>query len=343
MKIALLHNPKPQAPPPGQPDDAFEEYDSPQTILAISTALSRLGHDVFPIIADRRLPWSLEEGHFDFAFNIAEGEKGRCREAIPAAVCELLGLPYTGSDPLTLAVTLDKQMTRRIVQPDVAVAAGLLFDPSSAGVPTGTGYKNPGEDTGATSLTSLAYPVILKPNAEGSSKGIHDNSLAHTPEQALTQAQYLHEAYHCPILIEEFLPGPEITVALLGNSPTTQVLGSMEIAPATPTPNFIYSLQAKRNYRDRITYHIPPRLESSLLDHIHQLALTAYSLLGCRDFARMDFRLDASHQPRLIECNALPGLNPDDSDLVILSRSILPYDQLIQSIFHHALQRYFPS
>src|SRR5579872_1840333 len=161
MKVAILYNPRLPSQSPSLPDDAFEEYDSPETIAAIAAALGKLGVEPVPVVADRRLPWRLEEGRFDFAFNIAEGEGRRCREAIPAAVCELLGLPFTGSDALTLAVTLDKAMARRVVSPDVPVARGALVDAGGS------------EDL----LADLCYPVIVKPNDEGSSKGIRRDAL----------------------------------------------------------------------------------------------------------------------------------------------------------------------
>src|SRR5262249_41988640 len=115
MKVALLHNPRPTVAPPGLPDDAFEEVDRPETITAIGRGLESRGVAVEPVPADARLPWRLDEGRYDFAFNIAEGAGRRCRESIPAAVCELLGVPFTGSDSLTLALTLDKALARRAV------------------------------------------------------------------------------------------------------------------------------------------------------------------------------------------------------------------------------------
>jgi D-alanine-D-alanine ligase len=189
MKVALLHNPHPGFVAPGQPDDAYEEFDNEQTIDAIAAALGSLGVLMVPVVADRRLPSTLEAGRFDFVFNIAEGEGRRCREAIPAAVCELLGLPYTGSDPLTLAATLDKSIARRIVAPDVPVPNAV--DPR--------------------------YPVIVKPNDEGSSKGIRRDSLCFTAAEARDRARDLERLYGCPVLVEEFLPGPEVTVGISGN------------------------------------------------------------------------------------------------------------------------------
>src|SRR6267142_2539456 len=189
MKVAILHNLRPQGHNPAIPDDAFEEYDSCETVAAIGGALARMGVKPVPVIADARLPRRLEDGDFDFAFNIAEGQGRRCREAIPAAVCELLGIPFTGSDALTLAVTLDKAVARRIVSPDVPVARGVFI---AAG-------------TGEPELATLSYPVIVKPNDEGSSKGIWLDSLCRDHASAAERCRWLRNRYDCPALVEEFL------------------------------------------------------------------------------------------------------------------------------------------
>ena len=175
MRVALLHNPQPAAPPPDLPDDAFEEYDRPQTIAAIVGALERLGVVVEAVPADRRLPWRLDEGRYDFAFNIAEGSGRRCREAIPAAVCDLLGIPVTGSDALTLAVALDKTIARRVVCPDVPVAGAVLVDAAA--------------DSDA--LHTLRYPAVVKPNDEGSSKGIRRDAIVSDAVIAAARCRWL--------------------------------------------------------------------------------------------------------------------------------------------------------
>ena len=166
MKIALLHNPRPAVIPAGLPDDCFEEFDGAETITAIAGALRGLGVAVEPVVADRGCARALEDGGFDFVFNIAEGSGRRNREAVPAAVCELLGLPYTGSDPFTLAVTLDKWAARRMVSPEVPVARAVLVRGDCDG------------------LRELRYPVIVKPNDEGSSKGIRSDAVASSMDEA---------------------------------------------------------------------------------------------------------------------------------------------------------------
>lgn len=324
MRVAILHNPRPQTPDPDAPDDAYEEYDSAETIAAIGAALRCLGVEPEPLIADRQLPSCLAGQRFDFIFNIAEGEAGCCREAIPAAVSELSGIPYTGSDPLTLAVTLDKWIARRIVSPDVPVPRGVLVD-LKAGEPD---------------LEQLRYPLIVKPNGEGSSKGIWRESLCADQASAAARCHWLSERYGCPALVEEFLSGAEVTVGVTGNGCDSAVPALMEIAPASGADGpFLYSVEVKRDWRRRVQYRVPPRLSPAQLETIRDYALSAYRLLGCRDVARIDFRLDTAGQPFFLECNPLPGLNPDSSDLAIMSRGILPYERLVQGILLDAVKR----
>ncbi len=323
MKVAILHNLRPEVIPAGVPDDTYEEYDGLVTVQAIVGALRGLGLEVESVIADRTMVRRLEEGGFEFVFNIAEGSGRRCREAVPAAVCELLDIPFTGSDALTLAVTLDKATARRVVSPDVPVAAGVLVE----------------RDDDFVRLDTLRYPVLVKPNDEGSSKGIRSNPIAADAAEAIARCQWLREHYGCAALVEEFLSGVEVTVGITGNGPEARCLGSMEIAPVNAAAPFVYSLEVKRNWREEVQYFVPPRLDAAVLEEVHRLALTAYRLLGCLDFARMDFRLDAAGQPHFLECNALPGLNPESSDIVFLSRDTIPYEALVQGIFLDAARR----
>ena len=321
MRIALLYNGRPVGVP--APDDAFEEYDSPETIASLAEVLTDFGA-VEAVEADRNLARRLDEGAFDFAFNIAEGHGARCREAHAAAICELLGIPFTHSDPLTLALTLDKMMARRVVSPDVAVAPAALLLASDDG----------------QALHQLTYPAVVKPNDEGSSKGIRDDSLAEDAAHAGRLVARLRELYGCPVLVEQYLPGVEVTVGVTGNGPDARILGLMEIAPVEPGGPFLYSVEAKRAFRERIRYFIPPRLPAGALREIEASALTAYRLLGCRDIARLDFRLDAAGRPCFLECNPLPGLNPESADIVILSRQVVSHRELVRGIFFDAATRY---
>jgi D-alanine-D-alanine ligase len=322
-KVALLHNARPENGRAGRPDDLFEEYDSSETIASIQDALQGLVAKVVPVAADRSLPRRLAGGGFQFAFNIAEGTGRRCREAIPAAVCELLGVPFSGSDLLTLGITLDKAMARRVVGSEMRLPRAVLVQGEA---------DFPG-------LGELSYPVIVKPNDEGSSKGIRDNPIADDAFAARRRCEWLREQYGCPAIVEEFVDGTEVTVGILGNTPCERILGVMEIEPVGGDARFVYSLEVKRDWRRRVNYHVPPRLGGEAVAEIEEQAIKAFRLLGCRDFARMDFRMDSSGRLFFLECNALPGLNSANSDMVLLSRGRLTHRQLVQEIFLEAVRR----
>jgi len=323
----LLNNLRPGKIPADMPDDCFEEFDSCDTVACIRAALLELVAEVVPLCADRTLPGRLSEGGFHFAFNIAEGTGRRCREAVPAAVCELMGIPYSASDPLTLGLTLDKAMARRVVGSEVRVPGAVLVQ----------------READFAALENLCYPVIVKPNDEGSSKGIRDNPIADDPAGARSRCERLLRHYGCPSLVEEFIEGIEVTVGILGNTPQERVLGVMEIEPVTRGARFVYSLEVKRDWRKCVTYHVPPRLDAGTVTMIEETAIRAFRLLGCRDFARIDFRLDRSGTLFFLECNALPGLDPANSDIVFLSANALNYRQLVQGILVEAARREAPS
>jgi len=322
-KVALLYNARPRGVRSGQPDDLYEEFDSEETIGSIREALQELVGRVVPIEADRSLPRRLAAGGFDFAFNFAEGTGRRCREAIPAAVCELLGVPFSGSDLLTLGLTLDKDMTRRVVASEMRVPRAVLVQ----------------READYDSLGGLAYPVIVKPNDEGSSKGIRDDPIADDAPGARRRCEWLRGQYGCPAIVEEFVDGAEVTVGILGNTPCERLVGMMEIEPVGAVSRFVYSLEVKRDWRRRVVYHVPPRLDARALEEIGEAAVKAFRLLGCRDVARMDFRLDGSGRPFFLECNALPGLNAANSDMVLLSRGTFTHRRLVQEIFLEAVRR----
>jgi D-alanine-D-alanine ligase len=329
MRVAILYNPRPECDT-GVLDDAFEEYDEPETIVAITKALAGMGVEPTPVTADEEFPWRLKHGGFDFVFNIAEGAGRRCREAVPAAICEFLRLPVTGSDALTLATTLDKAVARRIVSPDVPVARAVLVE-------------GPADEI---TFAGLDYPVVVKPNDEGSSKGIRRESLCADAAAAAERCSWLRDRYACPVLVEEFLPGVEVTAGVRGNGCNASLIGLMEIAPVEDRGEpFLYSLETKRDFRRLVRYHVPPRLQPAQLEEIRSHALNAYRRLGCRDLARIDFRMDAAGRPRFLECNPLPGLHPESSDIVILSRNAWPeharaYECLVQGILRDAAQRH---
>src|SRR5438874_9771743 len=219
MRIGIAFDLKSDAPAaPGRPDDWQEEFDSPETVAAIAGAIRQHGHTVIELGDGRQLIENLLADPPDLVFNIAEGQGiGRSREARVPAVCEMLGVPYVGSDPLTLAATLDKDVGRRLV-----ASVGLPVPAGGLVVPGGT-------------MPAVPFPAIVKPAWEGSSKGIGLDCIIENADDARRRLETLGRDYRQPVLIEEFIDGHEITVGLLGPTFDPHVLGVMRILPKKPT------------------------------------------------------------------------------------------------------------
>jgi D-alanine-D-alanine ligase len=307
-----------------QPTDLLEEFDSEETVDAIRNVLESEGHEVIKLGGDTGLIDRLRQTSIDIVFNIAEGLGGRNREAHIPALLEYLNIPYTGSDPLTLSLTLDKSMAKRVVM--------------SEGVPTPR-FKKVEKMEDLDDL-NLKYPLFVKLCYEGSSKGVRSDSKVLDPRSLREKAEWLLETYHSPLLIEEFVCGPEFTVGILGNENLT-VLGVMHIEiKGSPPDEAIYSLEVKREWEERVCYHCPPSIGPLLLKKIEEVALRSYRALECRDVSRVDIRVDENETPYFLEINPLPGLSPVYGDLPIMAgRMGWDYDRLVKTIFHHALRR----
>jgi D-alanine-D-alanine ligase len=309
-------------------DDEHEEFDSPATIAALAETLTDLGHEV-ELLGDgepllRRL---LDGPRPELVWNFAEGTGiARSREARVPAVLEMLGIPYTGSDPLTLAATLDKDCAKRlVVEQGVATPAWELFDGDWSSC--------------QARLWRLPLPVFVKPAYEGSSKGILESCLIRDFAQLREALEQLWAVYRQPILVEEFIDGDELTVGLVGNAPP-DVLGIMRVLPRVQSSEpFVYSLAVKRDWRRQVRYECPARLTASEAAAVCQSALLCWRALGCRDVARVDFRLREG-VPHFLEANPLPGLSPESGDLVLLSGYLgIGYAELVARILDAALAR----
>ncbi len=311
------------------PDDSQEEFDCPRTIDGIAKVLGDLGHEVIRLGDGRAMVQRVLANPPDFVFNIAEGEGiGRSREARVPAVLEMLGIPYTGSDPLTLAATLDKDCAKRLVaSAGVTVPRGIVLNENELSI------LHP-----QCSILNLPFPVIVKPAWEGSSKGIRHRCLVDRPEQLTEVVNAVRRDHRQPVLVEEFIQGEELTVGVLGNEPP-RVLGIMRVMPLQDTKRFVYSLEVKREWEDRVRYECPARLPAQVLEAVEKAALASYQVLGCRDVSRVDFRV-RDGVPYFLEVNPLPGLNPDYSDLVIMAKAVgWSYSELIETILASARKR----
>jgi D-alanine-D-alanine ligase len=310
------------APAPGGAADSLAEYDSEDTVAAIEAVLLKAGHAPRRLGGGRRFLEAVLAAPPDLVFNFAEGRGGRSREAQVPAVCEMLQIPYTHSDPLTMAVTLDKAAAKRLVG-----AAGV-------NTPRFEVLDRPG-------ATALEFPVVAKPLHEGSSMGVNAGSLARTQHDLERVVAELLGAYSEPVLIEEFCPGHELTVGIFGAGECAQVLAVMEVAPQRrDLDDFLYSGQVKHDWRVEVSYHVPPRCPPALTERAQTIALAAYRALGCRDVGRVDLRVDRRGEPSFLEANPLPGLHPVTSDLAMMARPLgIDYDPLIMRIVDCARDR----
>ena len=279
--------------------DLYAEWDDEVTIAALETALAEAG-EVIRLEATEDFPLRLREAKPDIVFNVAEGLLGPNREAHVPALCEFWGVPYTGSDPLTLAICLDKGRTKEILAYHGIPTADFVVVPPGAAL------------DGVPSL-----PVFVKPVHEGSSKGITQASLCRTRAEVSRVVGQVWRRYRQPALIERWLPGREFTCALLGNGATARVLPVVEVdfaaLPRGAAP--MYSYEAKWIWdvpeRPLQIFRCPAPLSRTLARQIEETVLAAYRVLRCRDWARIDVRCDARGVPHVLEVNPLPGVLPD--------------------------------
>lgn len=315
-----------------------------------------MGHEVDLLGDGRELIERLLDRPPDLVFNFAEGHGvGRSREARVPALLEMLGIPYTGSDPLTMATTLDKDCAKRLAaSAGIAVPRALVIDGARHSIADrrlqiADSKKDRTKDrtAGFSNLQSaicdlqsqgLSFPVIVKPAWEGSSKGIRSKCLVKSPEDLPEVIEWLQREQRQPTLVEEYIAGEEVTVGVIGNDPP-EVFGIMQVSPVRPAEHFVYSLEVKRDYRRQVRYECPAPLSAELAARVKEAALKAYDVLGCRDVSRIDFRI-RDGVPYFLEVNPLPGLNPEDSDLVIMARLLgWSHARLVAAILDAALHR----
>jgi D-alanine-D-alanine ligase len=327
MRIGLSYDLKTEVEGRLAVDDALEEYDSPETLALISAALESEGHQVVRLGGGTLFLDNIRRETVDIVFNIAEGRGNyRSREAQVPAVLEMLDIPYTGSDPQTLTVCLDKPVTKKLVAAEgISTPRWLVINDKA--------------ELEQAPWEQFNFPVIVKPACEGSSKGIRLTSLASDIAQAEEEVGRILDDYRQPVMVEEFIDGDEVTVGVIGNSPP-EVLGMMRVVPRQPVAHFVYSVEVKRDYVNLIDYECPARLPENVLVQIKNASLKAFKALGCRDFARIDFRIGRNGTPYFIEVNPLPGLG-SYSDLVIMAEKIgWTHRRLINAVLAAALERH---
>ena len=276
----------------------------------------------------------LKELNPDIVFNFAEGLIGVNRESYMPAILEMLQIPYLGSDALTLGICLDKSRAKEILTYHKIPNAKFLV-------------ADKVEDIGKT---DFEFPLIVKPISEGSSKGIFSSSFVKNKKELEDEIHRIVSSYNQPALIEEFLPGREFTIAVLGNGDETEILPIIEILyeefPKDIVPLYSYEakwiLDTKENEFN--VFDCPAKLDKKLEDKIKKTVLQTYNVLRCKDWSRIDVRLDKNGVPNIIEINPLPGIMPDPNENSSFPKAAraagMNYNQLIQSALYHAAKRY---
>lgn len=321
LRVGLVYDLRVEYLAAGYSEEDVAEFDSEETIRALCAAIRSLGCRVDRIGNGRELCKRLVAGdRWDLVFSIAEGVSGRSREAQVPAVLELFGVPHAFSDPLTCATTLDKAVAKTIVRDSGLRTPGFYV------------VRAPGD----AAVTRLKLPLFAKPVAEGTGKGIDRYSVAKSRMDLDKLCRKLLKRWRQPVLIEEFLPGREFTVGILGTGKKAHVLGTMEVEVLPASGRAIYSLHMKERCEDLVRYS--PLRDHRLLAGVEELALKCYTVLECRDAGRVDVRLDDAGRANFLELNPIPGLHPTHSDLpMIATQHGMSYPDLICAIIESSL------
>lgn len=307
-------------------EDEQAEYDNISTVESLKKVFEKNGYSVCLVEEDRNIAENLKKENPDIIFNIAEGTRGRSREGQVPALADILGIPYTGSDATTLCISLDKALTKRIVS---------FYNVKSPDSIIISSQKDIEE-------CNLKFPLIIKPLAEGSSKGISDISIVKNKSELIKVSSDNLSTYCESMMAEEYIDGREFTVGIVGNGFTTHVFTPMEIKFRKPTQDSycVYSFNVKKDYKKFIEYKCPSDIDELLQNKMKEQALEVYNALECKDFSRVDFRIDRNGEIYFIEINPLPGLAPSYSDFPMLAEFCgMSYEETVIKVLDSALQR----
>ena len=329
MRVALTYNLKKKDPL--KPVDYFSECDSQETINSVISALKIKGHSVDAIDVEYPALFSyFKKNRVDMVFNIAEGKHGRFRESEVPAVLDYLNIPYTGSDTFALALALNKALTKKILKAEgIPTPSFQLFS-------KGDELLSPG----------LKFPLIVKPNCEGSAKGINKTNVVDNSEDLYKKVRECILVYRQEALVEEFIEGKELTVGILENG-KTRVLPILEIdfSNCKKSGEYFYSWKMKEfqgNHELGLVpeFYCPARLDKEVEAKVKDVALRTHRAMGCLDISRTDIRLDKFNVPYVLEINPLPGLDPKESNFPIMAYAAgMKYEDLIEAILMSASER----
>ena len=347
FRVALLANLKANAPKLEEmPHDQWDDLDSEKTVLALIDAIRDGGHDCEFLEGDITLYDTVRSYQPDICFNICEGHVGDAREAQVPAILEMLRIPYTGSKVLTLALALDKPMTKRILTyHDLPTPQFQVFERADEPL-----------------SPDMIFPMFAKPSREGTGIGVTADSIIMNEEQLRDRVQSLIDRYKQPVLVEQYIEGREITVGLVGNleGPAARRIPENDDAPRIQAglhffpplevdlspyqdTDTVYSNRLKVDLAEELNYICPAPLELDLLSDLNWYTAAIFRVTGGLDVSRVDFRLDMhdNWKPYILEINPLPGLSPKSSDLVIEAAAEgIEHTELVNMILNTALKRY---
>lgn len=305
------------------PLDANAEFDHPDTVEVIAKAIAANGFKVKKIGNAANLLEKIDNLGVDIVFNISEGLTGRNRESQVPVLLEMAGVPFVGSDALTLGLTLDKVMAKKIFIAE-NIPTPRFFEASSCEALVNTDH--------------CKFPLIVKPRFEGSSKGLSESSRVENFDGLRQQVEYITKTYKQPALIEEFISGQEFTVAIVGNDdPEVMPVVQIKIDGKLKLNDKFYTFA--RITSDRLEYICPAKISQELKKKLNELALKVYRSVDCRDFGRVDFRVDNSGAPFCLEINPLPSLSTEDVFMLIAKNIGITYEQIIGKILNSAITR----
>lgn len=311
----------------------FSEVAIVEAVAAIEAALLSLGYRVSVVGATREidvLVRQLKEKQPDLVFNQCESiENDASHEMSIAGIFELLAIPYTGSAPLTLGTALNKVRTKEI----------LSF--YGIAVPKYQVFRNA---AGITLNEDLQFPLIVKPAREDASIGIDDGSVVHSVGDVKKRARYIFREFDEPVLVEEYIDGRELNVAILGNrEPLVLPVSEIDFSEMPLSLHRIVSYEAKwikESEAYKTTKGVcPAKLPPGVEGKVKQTALQAYQIMGCRDYARVDVRLNNDNVPYVLEVNPNPDISRDAGFFRSASASGISYEKMIGNIVECALER----
>jgi D-alanine-D-alanine ligase len=319
MKVGLTYDLRSWYIDRGYSMDETAEFDKQETVDALANSLKQMGHETELVGNAFQLIEALAAGRrWDIVFNIAEGLYGDGRESVVPAILDQYKIPYVFSGPVIMGLSLNKHLAKLVVAASgVPVSPGCLI----------TELKD-------LDKCNLKYPLFVKPVSEGTGKGITESSLINSIAELLKMVKWILTEFHQPALVEEYLPGREFTVGVVGYGEEAFAIGGMEVMTVNNLP---YSVEVKENYQNYCTYK---PLDADIIDECKSVALRAWKALDAVDAGRVDLKADRNGKICFIEANPLAGLNPIHSDLPILSRMYgIEYQTLMEMIMKAAIKR----